>query len=344
MLFQTYYRLDPWEFEPPLEAFDVIQFDDPKRMFSLFIRYKKSFNEEDVSQVLIQTIHRRDDIPDPVLAVFTENSENHRAINPKSKIDELSNLPVCYQKFVVELHRYMDQMSSEIFDVFRWRMGIDGGPLSLQSEWSFMRWHDDRESKKIVDKYGFLNRQMIAGESMIGIPEMQVVDFGEEGQTNVDSLVKLQVKQPLYHDLLREAWQNQFSNPRSALVMGVAAAETGFKTTLADLNPSVSWIVENLSSPSLIRMLREYMEQLPARNLINGKVLRPPNAVINTIKKGVELRNKLVHGREEPVTTEEVHLMLEAVRDLLYMLDYYRGHDWAMDMLSPEVFKYLRNK
>jgi hypothetical protein len=340
MLFQTYYRLDPWGFEPPLKAFDVIQFDDPKRMFSLYIRYKRSFNEEDEAQVLIQTIHRRDDIPDSALAVFAEDLNSNSTLNPKSNKDAFVN----YEKFVVELHKYMDKMTSEIFDVVRWRMGVVGGPLSLQSDWGFMRWHDERESKNIFDKYGFLNRQIINGESMIGIPDMQFVDFGEKCKSDIKNLISLQAQQPLYHDLFREAWQNQLSNPRSALVMGVAAAETGFKTTLTDLNPSMSWIVENVSSPPLVRMLREYMEQLPARNLINGQVLRPPSSLIDTIRKGVELRNKLVHGREEVVAAEEVRLILEAVRDLLYMLDYYRGHDWAMDRLSPEILEYLKSK
>jgi hypothetical protein len=91
-------------------------------------------------------------------------------------------------------------------------------------------------------------------------------------------------------------------------------------------------------------MLRDYMAQLPARNQINGEVRRPPIKVISTIKKGIELRNKLVHGREETVTTDEVREMLEAVRDLLYMLDYYRGHDWAMERLSHEVAASLKEQ
>ncbi|MGU5784063.1 hypothetical protein ACV1DY_11065 [Aeromonas caviae] len=91
-------------------------------------------------------------------------------------------------------------------------------------------------------------------------------------------------------------------------------------------------------------MLRNYMAQLPARNQINGEVRRPPKKVISVIKKGIELRNKLVHGREETVTTEDVREMLEAVRDLLYMLDYYRGHGWAMERLSPEVAANLQEQ
>ena len=68
-VFQTYYRLDPWRFEPPLKDFGAIQFDDPKQMFSLFMRYIHVFSEDEEPQVLVQTIHRKDDIPDSVRVV-----------------------------------------------------------------------------------------------------------------------------------------------------------------------------------------------------------------------------------------------------------------------------------
>lgn len=336
MLFQTYYRLDPWSFEPPLKDFGTIQFDDPKQMFSLFIRYRHAFNEGEEPQLLVQTIHRKDDIPDLVRGVFTGDAEIDWSLGGKNQ-DGFTNLPEVYRDFIVALHGDMDRMASEIFNVVRWRMGIVGGPLGLQSEWSSMRWDDGTKGEKVVDDHGFLNRQMVAGAFTLHMPKMQEVDFDKECRLNVESLINFQSKQPLYHDLFREAWQNQRDNPRSAIVMGIAAAETGFKTSLMDLNPSVSWIVENLQSPPLDRMLRDYMAQLPARNRVKGEVRRPPKKVISTIKKGIELRNKLVHGREETVTTEEVRGMLEAVRDLLYMLDYYRGHDWAMERVSPEV-------
>lgn len=343
MLFQTYYRLDPWSFEPPLKGFEAIQFDDPKQMFSLFLCYKRSFNEHEESEVLLQTIHRKDDVPSRVREVFTGEADIDWSLG-RGNHDGFTNLPDIYRDFIVELHGNMDRMASEIFNVIRWRMGIVGGPQGLKSEWSFMRWHDDTKGEKVIDENGFLNRQIIAGGLTLQMPEMQELDFEKRCRLNVENLIKLQSKQPLYHDLFREAWQNQRENPRSAIVMGIAAAETGFKTALTDLNPSVSWIVENLQSPPLDRMLRDYMAQLPARNKINGVVRRPPKKVISTIKKGIELRNKLVHGREEPLRTEDVRSILEAVRDLLYMLDYYRGHDWAMERISPEVASVLNEE
>jgi hypothetical protein len=244
-------------------------------MFSLFMRYKHAFNEDVEPQVLVRTIHRKDDIPDLVRAVFAGDAEIDWSLGGENQ-DGFTNLPDVYRDFIVALHGDMDRMASEIFNVVRWRMGIVGGPLRLQSEWLSMRWHDDTKGEKGFDEHGFLNRQIIAGAFTLRMPKMQEADFDKECQSNVENLLKFQSKQPLYHDLFREAWQNQRVNPRSAIVMGIAAAETGFKTSLMDLNPSVSWIVENLQSPPLDRMLRDYMAQLPARNRINGEVRRPP--------------------------------------------------------------------
>jgi hypothetical protein len=336
VLFQTYYRVDPWDFEPPLESFTPVRFDDSGRMFSLFMRYEHAASEGEEPEVLVQTLHRKDDVPADVRRVFAGETKIEWK-HGRDNQDGFNDLPDVYRDFISTLHADMDRMASELFNVVRWRTGIVGGPLALTSHWCSMRWHDATKGNNVMGEHGFLNRQMIAGGFTLGLPEMQHADFGQECRAAVEGLLQLQSTQPLYHDLFREAWQLQHDNPRSALVMGIAAAETGFKTALVDLNPSVTWIIENLPSPPLDRMLRDYMSQLPARTRINGEVRRPPSSVITTIKQGIELRNKLVHGRQEQLTQETTRRTLEAVRDLLYMLDYYRGHEWALDRLSPDV-------
>ena len=343
VLFQTHYRVDPWRFEPPLSPFAPIQFDTSAEMFSLFMRYNKhAFNEDEEPEVLLQTLHFKDDVPDDVRAVFSGDAEINWSLGSEDQ-DGFNDLPESYRHFILALHSDMDRMATELFNVVRWRMGIVGGPLALNSEWGSMRWHDAKKGEPVIDDHGFLNRQMIAGAFTLRMPEMQDAKFDQQCRNVVEELLQFQSSQPLYHDLFREAWQNQKQNPRSAIVMGIAAAETGFKTTLIDLNPSTTWIVENLQSPPLDRMLRDYMAQLPARHRINGEVRRPPNSVITTIKKGIELRNKLVHGREECLSIEDVRKTLEAVRDLLYMLDYYRGHAWALERITPAVAASLKD-
>jgi hypothetical protein len=109
--------------------------------------YKHGFSEEEGPQVLVQTIHRKDDIPNSVLAVFAGEAEIDWILGGEN-MDGFTNLPGDYRDFIVALHGNMDRMASEIFNVVRWRMGIVGGPLRLQSEWSSMRWHDDSKGEK----------------------------------------------------------------------------------------------------------------------------------------------------------------------------------------------------
>lgn len=343
MLFQTYYRVDPWGFEPPLSEFGPIQFDDPGDLFSLRLRYKQAMSEGGEPYVLIQTLHRTEDVPDDVCAVFSGEVEIEWGHGEDQ--DGFGGLPPSYREFVVALHSEMDRQATDLFNIVRWRVGVVGGPLILESDWMAMRWHDAKQGEPVFDEHGFLNRQMISGDGFTWkLPEVQDVIFDQKCREVVEELLEFQSRQPLYHDLFREAWQNQRRNPRSALVMGIAAAETGFKATLIDLEPSTTWLVENLQSPPLDRMLRDYMARLPARNQIGGEVRRPPKQLITTIKSGIELRNKLVHGREDDLSAEVVRRTLEAVRDLLYLLDYYRGHDWALERITPAVVAALHGQ
>jgi len=305
------------------------------------MRYKGAYSEHEEPQILIHTVHRHDDIPDNVKRIFSGDTGADLGLRA-SRPDGLGNFPECYRQFALKLHSHMDEMATNLFNVIRWHRGIMGGPLVLQSEWSSMRWHDPTKGEQILDVHGFLNRQMPAGVFLLELPEMQFASLNRERCEAVEELFRSKARQPLYHDLLREACQNKKTNSRSALVMGIAAAETGFKITATDLNPSTSWILENLPSPPLDRMIREYLEQLPARRTFDGKVRRPPNTMISTLKKGIELRNKLVHGREENVDPKQLNEILIAVRDLLYLLDFYRGHDWALDRLTPEVAEEMR--
>ncbi|MBI2825863.1 MAG: hypothetical protein HYX69_14350 [Planctomycetia bacterium] len=341
MLFQTYYRLDPWGFTPPLEPFASIRFDLAQERFSLFMTYQHRISEDEGSQILIQTLHRCDAVSEDAQRLFAGEMEIDW-LTQKGKQDGLNPFPRSCREFILGLHARMDQLATGVFNVLRWRLGILGGPLTLSSEWPSMRWHDPSKGEQIMDEHGYLNRQMLAGVFTLDLPEMQRVSFDETCRHSVENLLQFQSREPLHHDLFREAWQNKEANWRSLLVMAVAAAETGFKTTAIDLSPAVAWLLEKLPSPSLPLMVREYLEQLPARRTFDGQVRRPPKMLITTLQKGVELRNKLVHGRVEDVDSDELSDILVAIRDLLYLLDFYRGHEWALARITPDVLAKIK--
>jgi len=126
--------------------------------------------------------------------------------------------------------------------------------------------------------------------------------------------------------------------------MGIAAAETGLKHLISTLAPAAAWLVENTQSPPLVQMLEDYLPKLPTRIRIKGKVLPPPKWLIDTIKKGVRLRNQIVHGHPIHLASDAVHDVLQAVHDLLYLFDLYAGHEWAAQRFSVRMQSSLVNE
>jgi hypothetical protein len=344
MRFQTHYSLDPYDdFEPHLVNVCHADFADKGRECSLLIRYQPPPEEGESSQLRVLLNKHVRAVPDEVAAVFQEGNRGSDRRRSRDRPDGFQDYPSTYRSFVLDLHREMDGIASDIFNTLRWRLGIDGGPLRLASSPESMRW-DHEAGGATVDEHGFLRWQIPAGIIELTFPESQELTVSEAHRRAVEELLAKEAVQPLHHDLFREAWQNQGVNPRSALVIGIAALETALKTTICDLHEPSRWILENLPSPPVEKLLREYVPQLSARNDLNGKVKRPPTALITAISKGIQQRNRLVHGREEVPGLHELRGLLVVIRDVLYLLDYYRGHSWAIDCIRPEVLNKLHSE
>jgi hypothetical protein len=144
-------------------------------------------------------------------------------------------------------------------------------------------------------------------------------------------------EQPLGHELFREAWQNRRTNPRSSLLLGIAAAEVGLKECIAVLVPGAEWLVQNAPTPPVVNMLTDYLPSLTAKYDFAGKVLPPPKLILDELKKGVKLRNDVTHKGAEPPKPESLENILLAVQDLLWLLDYYCGFVWALEHTRQEI-------
>jgi hypothetical protein len=149
------------------------------------------------------------------------------------------------------------------------------------------------------------------------------------------------VREPFAHRLFREAWAERLSSPRSALIAGVAALEIGIKETIADLVPDAEWLVLNLPSPDVVQILRDGLSKLPTRLKIGETVVAPPKDILDEIKKATKMRNQLAHAGQGKVHRETVHDMLCTIRDVLSLLDYYRGHEWALCHISDATLQKL---
>jgi hypothetical protein len=93
------------------------------------------------------------------------------------------------------------------------------------------------------------------------------------------------------------------------------------------------------SSP--IRDLLNYIDDIPrkAPRIGAGKLI--PHSIRKALHEMSALRNKITHtGDHDPegekLTIDALEEKLEAIRDLLWLLNYYAGHVWAANFVSRE--------
>jgi hypothetical protein len=158
------------------------------------------------------------------------------------------------------------------------------------------------------------------------------------GLSEVASMLASNTHEPVAHQLWREAWNLRFTNPRSSLVIGVAAAEVGLKQTIATLVPLARWLVEELPSTPLVPMMKNYLPDLPIRADVERN-RRCPKHLRSTLDAAVRARNAVVHrGAGANV---DLRTTLLVVREFLYLLDFYGGNAWALRRLSTRTIEAL---
>jgi len=133
----------------------------------------------------------------------------------------------------------------------RWRTncpksGISPIQYPLEFNWSL----DGKEWKKYSDS---------------GVKSIKIVfstpflPWTDEKAEFVRTEMLGELDEPLAHELLREAALNRKDNPRSSLVLAVAAAEIGFKQFAAASFPEAGWRIGKTAIP----ILGGYVESLP---------------------------------------------------------------------------------
>jgi hypothetical protein len=85
------------------------------------------------------------------------------------------------------------------------------------------------------------------------------------------------------------------------------------------------------------KLLSEFLPSIDTPHRINGLVLAPPKSILESLKTGVTLRNRVAHATGEEVSRETLGEVLGAISDTLWLLDYYSGATWALEHISPQV-------
>ena len=121
--------------------------------------------------------------------------------------------------------------------------------------------------------------------------------------------------------------------------VAVSAAEVGLKRLIVDIAPVTRWLMEELPSPPLVQVMTHYLPELEIRAPV-PRQNRCPKGLRKSLQAAVEARNRVVHRGECPGLS--LYATLRSVKEFLYLLDYYRGHEWAAAYLSEETLRELR--
>lgn len=113
--------------------------------------------------------------------------------------------------------------------------------------------------------------------------------------------------------------------------MAVAAAETGVKEFISSVSPDASWLLENIQSPPLDKILSHYLPTLPSRKNDCTTVPALPKGWRKILLAAVEARNRIVHGRIVELDQDQIATTLDTVLEFLYFLDQHAGYSWASE-------------
>jgi len=234
-----------------------------------------------------------------------------------------SGLPPAMNAFIEQIRKDLVHAIRRSCLLLRWRYSLGGPqdplqPIDAGPEWSLdgSTWHPLPANTDVR-----LHAEPSVHPSASVTSEVQaLLDTGQD--------------EPLAHQVFHEAWRSRFSNRRSALVIAVAALEVSVKAFVGQMLPSAQWLIANQPSPPIRRLLAEYLPSLETPATIAGKVLAPPKAVLDLVDKAVGMRNRVAHAAGEDVGHDILEEMLIAIRDVLWMLDFYGGATWAVSHMS----------
>jgi hypothetical protein len=240
------------------------------------------------------------------------------------RIPGLAVFPEHFRSFIMYVENELADWAVRTISVLRWRANELGPHNPIKTRGLYWSndgnfWHPAPTDFKMVSE--------IQGP----------IESSNQIREEVETIVRSGGSAPLHHDLFREAWEQRYKNPRSALVIGMAAAELSVKHCISTLVPDAEWLATNLPTPPLIRILIEYLPKLPVRFKLEGKINPPPKNVLDTLKKGVTIRNQLSHAGNTNPSIEDVDEILQAVHDLLWLIDFYSGSEWALEYLRPDT-------
>lgn len=231
-------------------------------------------------------------------------------------------LPDYFHSFSDGVISDLRSFSSRTYKTIRWVDGIEGpnNPfINSKTQWSFdnSEWLDF--PTKLYSDFKIKRGLYLSPEFIERVT--RIVQSGES--------------EPLSHELLREAYSIKDLYPRSSLLIAISATESGVKQTITTLQPKTNWLIENIPSPDVIKLYKDYIH----RKLIkpNTKIRVPEQTVLKPLQKLIQMRNILAHGGSCNLNNRKLKGSLRVIENFLWILDLHKGNTWAARHIDEDV-------
>jgi hypothetical protein len=218
------------------------------------------------------------------------------------------------------LERLTDSVRSFV-KTLRWAQATSG----TQSPFAFVgyEWSSDKVSWHAMPH-----------SISVRIGQSRGISTTSEDIKEITEILTAAHSEPLGHELIREAFDIASMNPRSALLVGVSALETGLKDYIRLRIPHSEILLEEMPSPSVENMVQKVIPELHKAQNITTLDFPLQKDDKDLLKKWVLQRNRVTHGTQKTVDAAELIKFLEFARTLLYKLDVCSGHLWAQKFAS----------
>ena len=168
----------------------------------------------------------------------------------------------------------------------------------------------------------------------------RIISYGQDEYQKLENEVKAKNRQlancliesmnsgqivPIYPRIYFEAVKNIRENNHTAVVLAVEAIEVAVKTCIVHFDDKAKWLIENVPSPPLEKILKEYVKSLIPKNAPEI----PKELISHSLHNAIMARNKIVHSGNCAIDTEQTHSLVHDIGKILAYIDYYIGCDWA---------------
>jgi hypothetical protein len=213
-----------------------------------------------------------------------------------------------FNEVLSELHDYM----LPTVKILRWRCSVMDTPISP--------FRDGKEAYSF-DGAAWRETPRYAVSFRISFGHPQKSKISETICKEIVRLVGQGASESFERTMFREAWNLRETYPKATLVIGVAAAEIGFRHLVGKVG----------GRKGILTLLTKYWPQPSPIPVVGGIQIKPSPTLLSILRSGIHKRDAVVHNGAAAPDRDELRDILWGISQLLWIWDFYSGHAWALE-------------